>query len=134
MPIIIDTGRCTRCGLCIEECPSSTLALVEEDGYPEPAVPERCVHCGHCMAICPVNAVSAPLVSDCFGMDHFASIFGMVFTAFGFVSGILGPWLGGYLLDATHGNFTLVYFYMAALMITSSLMIWITSPHAECTF
>lgn len=60
MPIIIDTGRCTRCGLCIEECPSSTLALVEEDGYPEPAVPERCVHCGHCMAICPVNAASAP--------------------------------------------------------------------------
>ena len=81
-----------------------------------------------------LNAVSAPLVSDCFGMDHFASIFGMVFTAFGFVSGILGPWLGGYLLDATQGNYTLVFAYMAALMIISSLMIWITSPYAECTF
>jgi len=81
-----------------------------------------------------LNAVSAPLISDCFGMDHFASIFGMVFTAFGFVSGILGPWLGGFLLDATHGNFTLVYAYMAALMFISALMMWIISPHAECTF
>jgi MFS family permease len=46
-------------------------------------------------------AVSAPLVSDCFGMEHFGSIFGGIFTAFGFFSGALGPWLGGYLLDLT---------------------------------
>ena len=81
-----------------------------------------------------LNAVSAPLVSDCFGMDHFASIFGMVFTAFGFVSGILGPWLGGFLLDLTQGNFTPVFAYMAALMLISALMMWIVSPRAECTF
>lgn len=81
-----------------------------------------------------LNAVSAPLVSDCFGMDHFASVFGMVFTAFGFVSGILGPWLGGFLLDVTQGNFMLVYAYMAALMFISALMLWFISPRAECTF
>jgi OFA family oxalate/formate antiporter-like MFS transporter len=79
-------------------------------------------------------AVSAPLVSDCFGMEHFGSIFGAVFTAFGFLSGALGPWLGGYLLDLTQGNFTLVFGYLGSLMISSSVMIWITTPYAECTF
>jgi OFA family oxalate/formate antiporter-like MFS transporter len=34
-------------------------------------------------------------------MEHFGSIFGGIFTAFGFFSGALGPWLGGYLLDLT---------------------------------
>jgi OFA family oxalate/formate antiporter-like MFS transporter len=79
-------------------------------------------------------AVSAPLVSDCFGMEHFETIFGVVFTAFGFVSGALGPWLGGYLLDLTQGNFTLVFVYLGSLMISSSVMIWITTPYTECTF
>lgn len=78
-------------------------------------------------------AVSAPFVSDCFGMEHFGSILGLVFTAFGFVSGVLGPWLGGYLLDATQGNFMLVFFYLGSLMLLSSLMIWITTPYTECT-
>jgi OFA family oxalate/formate antiporter-like MFS transporter len=79
-------------------------------------------------------AVSAPLVSDCFGMEHFGLIFGAVFTAFGFLSGALGPWLGGYLLDLTQGNFTLVFGYLGSLMISSSVMIWITTPYTECTF
>ncbi len=79
-------------------------------------------------------AVSAPLVSDCFGMEHFGSIFGAVFTAFGFLSGALGPWLGGYLLDLTQGNFTLVFGYLGSLMISSSVMIWIITPYTECTF
>jgi len=79
-------------------------------------------------------AVSAPLVSDCFGMEHFGSIFGGVFTAFGFLSGALGPWLGGYLLDLTQGNFTLVFGCLGGLMIASSVMIWITTPYTECSF
>jgi OFA family oxalate/formate antiporter-like MFS transporter len=77
-------------------------------------------------------AVSAPLVSDCFGMEHFGTIFGLVFTAYGFVSGALGPWLGGYLLDLTQGDFTLVFVYLGTLMILSSVMIWITTPYTEC--
>ncbi len=79
-------------------------------------------------------AVSAPLVGECFGMKHFGSIFGVVFTAFGFVSGAIGPWLGGYLLDLTQGNFTLVFIYMGSLMCLSAVLIWITTPYTECTF
>jgi OFA family oxalate/formate antiporter-like MFS transporter len=78
-------------------------------------------------------AVSAPFVGDCFGMEHFGSILGLVFTAFGFVSGVLGPWLGGYLLDLFPENFTLVFFYLGSLMIVSAAMIWITTSHTECT-
>ncbi len=78
-------------------------------------------------------AVSAPFVSDCFGMKHFGAIFGLIFTAYGFVAGILGPYFGGYLLDITNGNFTIVFGYLGGLMIISSLMIWRTSPHVECS-
>ena len=78
-------------------------------------------------------SVSAPYVSDCFGMAHFGSILGLVFTAFGFVSGLLGPWLGGFLLDRYPGNFLLVFFYLGSLMIISAVMVWVTTPHTECT-
>jgi len=78
-------------------------------------------------------SVSAPYVSDCFGMAHFGSILGLVFTAFGFVSGLLGPWLGGYLLDRYPGNFLLVFYYLGSLMIISAVMIWVTTPRTECT-
>jgi len=79
-------------------------------------------------------AVSAPLVSDCFGMQHFGSIFGLVFTAFGFVSGAIGPWLGGYLLDVYPGNYHLVFGYMGSLLLVSAVMVWVISPAVECTF
>jgi len=78
-------------------------------------------------------AVSAPFVSDCFGMKHFGAIFGLIFTAYGFLAGILGPWLGGYLLDLSQGNFTPVFFYLGSLMLVSALMIWLTASHTECT-
>jgi len=79
-------------------------------------------------------AVSAPLVVDCFGIDHFGSIFGLIFTAFGFVSGALGPWLSGYLLDISPGNFSLVFIYLGSLMLISALIMKIVTPYSECTF
>jgi len=79
-------------------------------------------------------AVSAPLVSDCFGMQHFGAIFGLVFTAFGFVSGAIGPWLGGFMLDLYPGNYHLVFGYMGSLMLLSAVLVWVISPAVECTF
>jgi OFA family oxalate/formate antiporter-like MFS transporter len=78
-------------------------------------------------------AVSAPLVADCFGMDHFGAIFGLVFTAYGFVSGIIGPWLCGHLLDITQGNFTLVFSYLGSLMLISAILVKFTTPRTECS-
>lgn len=77
-------------------------------------------------------AVSAPLATDCFGLKHFGAIFGLVFTAYGFVSGILGPSLSGYLLDITKGNFLLVFTYLGVFCILSGIFIrWVTPPHPK---
>lgn len=69
-------------------------------------------------------AVSAPLATDCFGLKHFGAIFGLVFTAYGFVSGALGPSLSGYLLDVTHGNFVFVFAYLGIFCFLSGIFIW----------
>ncbi|MCX6677357.1 MAG: MFS transporter [Methanothrix sp.] len=57
-------------------------------------------------------SVSAPLVADCFGLEHFGAVFGLTFAAYGFVAGPLGPTLSGYLLDVTGDNFFLVFLYL----------------------
>ena len=51
--------KCTRCGLCVQDCPSS---IIERSGDAVPFIrPEnepRCIHCQHCLAICPAAAVT----------------------------------------------------------------------------
>ena len=67
--------------------------------------------------------VTVPLASDCFGMENFGEIFGLIFTGFGFASGALGPSLGGYILDLTHGNFSLVFIYLGMLSLLSGVLV-----------
>jgi len=73
-------------------------------------------------------SVSAPLVSDCFGLKHFGAIFGLVFTAYGFLAGILGPSLSGYLLDLTAGNFLPVFIYLGVFCVLSGSLIRMVVP------
>ncbi len=73
-------------------------------------------------------AVSAPLATDCFGMAHFGAIFGLVFTAYGFVAGPLGPWLSGHVLDSTQGNFQVVFTYLGVFFFASAVLIWFARP------
>ncbi len=73
-------------------------------------------------------AVSAPLVSDCFGIKYFGAIFGLVFTAYGLISGLLGPSLSGYILDRTAGNYIIVFSYLGAFCIASALLIRFIKP------
>lgn len=54
--IVVDTGKCTRCGECIELCPFGALGL-GEDGYPEPLV-DKCTVCLACMAVCDPRAIT----------------------------------------------------------------------------
>ncbi len=67
-------------------------------------------------------AVSAPLLVECFGIKHFGAIFGLVFTAYGFVAGPMGPWFSGFLLNLTH-SFSLVFYYLGLLLFISSVCI-----------
>ncbi len=73
-------------------------------------------------------AVSAPLASDCFGLAHFGEILGLVFTAYGFVAGPLGPWLSGLVLEATDGNFNIVFRYLGSCYVVAAIFIWFTRP------
>lgn len=68
-------------------------------------------------------AVSAPLVADCFGLEHFGAIFGLTFAAYGFIAGPIGPTLSGYLLDATGDNFLLVFLYLGIFCILSGFCV-----------
>jgi len=77
-----------------------------------------------------VFAVSAPLIVDCFGIERFGTIFGMVFTAYAFVAGPLGPWLSGYILDRTSGDFTLVFYYLATLCFLAAFLVRYVTPPA----
>jgi len=73
-------------------------------------------------------AVSAPLTTDCFGLRHFGPIYGLIFTAYGFVAGPLGPSLSGYILDVTHGNFVLVFSYLGVFCLISGILIRFVVP------
>ena len=79
-------------------------------------------------------AVSAPLAGDCFGMTHFGAIFGLIFTAYGFLSGPLGPWLSGHILDLTHGDYTIVFSYLGLMYLASAGLILLVNPWRECRY
>lgn len=68
-------------------------------------------------------SVSAPLVAECFGLEHFGAVFGLTFAAYGFIAGPIGPTLSGYLLDVTGDNFFLVFVYLGILCILSGFCI-----------
>lgn len=55
--IIIDKGKCTGCGVCVQICPYRAIVVV--DGKAEYVV-EECFLCGHCQAVCPEGAVDLP--------------------------------------------------------------------------
>lgn len=54
----IDQSRCTRCGLCADNCAVHALRLDESGGYRCREL--LCFRCGQCVAICPVGAASEP--------------------------------------------------------------------------
>jgi len=78
-------------------------------------------------------SVAAPLISDCFGLDHFADIFGLLFTGYGFLAGLAGPWLSGYLLDLYPGNFQLVFNCLGSFFFLSAVLVMFTRQSGKDT-
>jgi OFA family oxalate/formate antiporter-like MFS transporter len=72
-------------------------------------------------------SVSAPLAVDCFGIGHFGAVYGLIFTAYGFVAGVLGPLVGGALAD-TAGGYELVFSYLGALCLVSAVLVLFVKP------
>ena len=53
--ITVDDETCTKCGRCVNECPSDVLTL--ETSGPHVVMAQNCIACGHCVAVCPNGAV-----------------------------------------------------------------------------
>ena len=57
--IDLDLKKCSKCGLCIKDCPAGVMAT-GSGGFPE--IPESrkpfCIRCGHCEAVCPTSALT----------------------------------------------------------------------------
>ena len=70
--------------------------------------------------------VSSPLVSKRFGLTYFGMIFGIVYTAYGLVGGVVGPAGAGFVLEQTGGDFLLVFTYLGIFAaIGAALMLWL---------
>lgn len=54
MIFTVNTEVCTKCGLCVAECPTGLLVFT-----PQGPIKGKggCISCGHCVAICPTNAL-----------------------------------------------------------------------------
>ncbi|MCC8120618.1 MAG: MFS transporter [Oscillospiraceae bacterium] len=68
-------------------------------------------------------AISSPLVSDLFGLKNYSTIFSLVFVAYGFISGIVGPALVGQLLKLTGQNFAAVFPILAVFCLIGAACI-----------
>jgi nitroreductase/NAD-dependent dihydropyrimidine dehydrogenase PreA subunit len=55
MKIAIDPAKCTRCGVCIEICPTYIFSTGSQ--LPEVHREQYCLSCGHWVAVCPEDAI-----------------------------------------------------------------------------
>ncbi len=66
--ITVDQKKCSRDGLCAQECPTGII-LMSDSKFPQEIddAEKRCVKCGHCIAICPHEAISVEGINskDC---------------------------------------------------------------------
>jgi nitroreductase/NAD-dependent dihydropyrimidine dehydrogenase PreA subunit len=67
--LIVDDAKCTRCGICVKECPPRIIEMLDPKALPTviPDQPERCITCGHCVSVCPFSAIALNVMKpdDC---------------------------------------------------------------------
>ena len=65
----VDQEKCTRCGACVDECPTRIIEVRTPRSVPTlvQGGENSCIDCGHCVAVCPEAALSHRLmaVTDC---------------------------------------------------------------------
>jgi electron transfer flavoprotein alpha subunit len=56
MSLILDSGKCTACGACVDSCPFGVLSLEGENLV----IGEGCTLCGACVEVCEAQALALP--------------------------------------------------------------------------
>lgn len=59
MPPVIDTTKCTQCGICAQICPLDVIRMDKQSAEREVIVkyPYECWHCRACLKDCPAQAI-----------------------------------------------------------------------------
>ena len=52
---VVDTERCTGCGLCVDACGPRSLEMI--NGLPTLVLPDTCGSEEHCIAVCRDDAI-----------------------------------------------------------------------------
>ncbi|KAL6607469.1 transporter, major facilitator family [Neocallimastix californiae] len=68
--------------------------------------------------------ISGPLAADIFGLTNFGMIYGIIFTAYGLVAGVVGPAISGMILEKTNNNYTIVFSYLGGMAFLGTLLIY----------
>lgn len=55
----VDEAACTRCGVCVKNCPAGAITL-----DPEPRFGRQCIACWRCINTCPTDCITTALDSD----------------------------------------------------------------------
>lgn len=63
--VIIDTARCTGCGICAANCPDRVIRMADGTALHDGT---DCLLCGHCRAVCPADAIRLPEQSELLGL------------------------------------------------------------------
>ncbi|PKL07826.1 MAG: ferredoxin [Spirochaetae bacterium HGW-Spirochaetae-7] len=61
--LILDSGRCVGCGLCVDVCPHAVFAV--DVGKAAVVDREACMECGACMRNCPAGAIEVRTGEGC---------------------------------------------------------------------
>ena len=59
IPKTVDDNKCTRCGICEEECP---VAAITMDDLPR--FGKDCFNCFNCVRLCPEEAIISAVAMD----------------------------------------------------------------------
>jgi len=57
MPPIIDSEKCTACGICVDICNYDVYYGSKDGEVPVVTYPEECWHCNACVLDCPEQAI-----------------------------------------------------------------------------
>jgi MFS family permease len=112
------TAGCAGFAICY-------AALIALEGGPSPALLWLMVIAQGSLGYA-LTSVMGPIVAEIFEGPHYGAIFGTL--TIGMIGGgALGPWLTGYIHDAT-GSYRLAFMLAIACCIVSAVAVWIAAP------